>query len=151
MIEVVALERRAAVRLHRLRQFRWWAALLAREPISGSGDGMTIKDAGAETRWGMGGAPKPVGEMVESKTLTLAQAEAIAATILPRDATRTAGPHTTPNGTEVEYCSAALIAAFPSDVQMSVAPLFHDGRIAVTYDVNSAGDVQLISFMEHVL
>lgn len=84
-----------------------------------------------------------------AKTMTLAQAEAVTATIVPRDATRTAGPRTTASGVEVDYCSAALIAAFPLSVQMSVAPLYHDGRIVVMYDVDADGNVMGIAFWQH--
>lgn len=80
--------------------------------------------------------------------VTLAQAQAIAATILPADV------HAIPNGAPPSpvspitdtYCSAALWAAFPPGT-----PSFTYGELAVTYTLRSDGTVDSIDFAPAII
>lgn len=83
-----------------------------------------------------------------AKQTTLAQAEALARTIVPKDAVQTTPPHQTPYGIEADYCSAALVAAFPSSVAGPILPLQHTGRLVVLYTLDAGGNVVSIDFSQ---
>lgn len=81
----------------------------------------------------------------KAQDMTLAQGEALAASILPRDATSRARAQQG-NDITVTYCSAALIAAFPASVQDINGPLPHNGLVVVTYTLRADGHLFGIGF-----
>ncbi len=80
-----------------------------------------------------------------SLEVTLAQGEAIAASILPKDVVQV---RRTQQGNDitVTYCSAALIAAFPASVQSINGPMPHNGLVVATYTLRENGYLFSIGF-----
>lgn len=81
----------------------------------------------------------------KAQDMTLAQAVVFAGSILPKD---TALLARTQQGNEVIafYCSAALIAAFPTSVQDINGPLPHNGWVIVSYGLRNDGNISDIRF-----
>lgn len=87
-----------------------------------------------------------MGYQVEAaQNVTQAEGEALAASILPKDATPIAHAQQNNNIT-VTYCSAALITAFPASVQNINGPLPHNGLVVVTYTLRPDGHLYGIGF-----
>ncbi len=81
-----------------------------------------------------------------AQNLTPAQGEALATTIVPKDAVQVARTQQG-NTITVTYCSAALIAAFPASVQdINGGPIPHNGLVTVTYTLRSYGYLFSIGF-----
>jgi hypothetical protein len=80
-----------------------------------------------------------------AQEMTQAQAETLATALLPKDATLT---ERTQQGSDftVTYCSASLIAAFPTSVREINGPLPHNGLVVVTYTHRTDGQLFGIVF-----
>lgn len=79
-----------------------------------------------------------------TQKLSVADAPAVAATILPKDAVQQGAPKQNGNGITVGFCSAAMLAAFPLGTSINGQLMAETGFLTVGYILRSDGSVDSV-------